>query len=212
MFFGQVGPNTVAYHVQVNYAESGELADMLSQCEEAQGEELSEEPVLEDQVSVNLASLEQKMPITLLCWPEEHFSSCLIEEVEFLECINYQHTGQGVVKDSTCHRPALTEISTKKCPIAKKDLSPFELPPRIRIKAEPILPCKSNRPSKYQPREPPKMKITFSTCTVVYQPAQPVYENYKERRTSTPGGGARLPLSVRSAEKERKARRSQNYF
>ena len=177
------------------------------------GEELSEESFLEDQVyNVSLARLEEKRSITLMCWPEEYFSSCQIEEVEFVECINYQHTGQNVVKDNACPRAALTEISTKKCPRAKKDLSPFELPPRIRIKAEPILPCTSNRPSKYQPREPQKMKITFSTCTVVYKPAQPVYENYKERRTSTPGCGTRLPLSVRSAEKERKARRSQSYF
>ena len=64
--------------------------------------------------------------------------------------------------------PVPASLNTK--PRPKLVLEPPALPPPL----PPPLAVKPNLPDF------PKMKIKFSTCTTLYAPAKPIYENYKK--------------------------------
>jgi hypothetical protein len=134
-------------------------------------------------------------------WPEEHFISYLLGEVENMEELNYDHAGQAIVDKTASLKTTYEEIRTQKCPITRTNVSSIEIPPRIRFKTEHPLPYKPIQSLKYKKAKKQEMKIKFSICTVIYHPAQPVYENYKERRSSNPGIETRLPLELRGSER-----------
>ena len=65
-----------------------------------------------------------------------------------------------------------------------KPPSPKLSRPRIKLNLEPPppLPPPIERVQIKLP-EIPKMKIKFSTCTTLYKPAAPIYEDYKKIKT-----------------------------
>ena len=78
----QVSPGTVAYHVQVNYAEEEEVIEKTTQCDLLEGDEISEGTELEElTVIFKLVQARQKMPPQIMRWPEEYFLSNLLGEV-----------------------------------------------------------------------------------------------------------------------------------
>ena len=71
------------------------------------------------------------------------------------------------LKLSSSPVPVLEPLNIR--PRPKLVLEPPELP-----SPPPLRPVKPNLPDF------PKMKIKFSTCTTLYVPAKPIYENYKK--------------------------------
>ena len=209
----QVSPSTAAYHVQVNYAEDEEVIEKASQCDPFEGDEISEGTEWEElPVIFKLVQATQKKPLQIMRWPNEYFLSCLLGEVENMKDMKYDHAGQVFVGNTASLKTTNEEIRTQKCPTVKTNVSTIEILPRIRVKTEHHLPYKPIQSIKYKKPEKQKMKIKFSTCTVIYHPAQPVYENYKERRSSNPGIETRLPLKLRASERSIIGERRPSYF
>ena len=75
------------------------------------------------------------------------------------------------------------KVWVKRCP-------PASSPPIVRVRLTlppppPPSPPPRRSPPRAKQKEPPKYKIKFSTCTVMYKPAKPVYEDYKTTKNVT---------------------------
>ena len=98
-------------------------------------------------------------------------------DVEIISQILFKCSNTAPASSQLCPRrpvpapaPPPVPASLNAKPRPKLVLEPPALPPPL----PPPLAVKPNLPDF------PKMKIKFSTCTTLYAPAKPIYENYKK--------------------------------
>ena len=186
----------------MNYAGVEKLAEGYNQCDK-----IEEEKAVQAKLqSRTLERTERTHPLTVLCCPEEILANSDTEEMTLglnQASVLMEHSVQAIVPDNTCMKARHVEIRTKNCQIQRTEVTPVVPLPHIRLKTQLTFPSKPLIIPKYKPHETPKLKIKFSTCTVVYKPAQPVYETFKERRSSGQG------LFIKTTAQQR---RSKSYF
>ena len=122
-----------------------------------------------------------------------------------------------------CEGPGVT-VTSRLCPRRQEEERRIEVPvptpprPRTKLVLElpelpPPLPPPVPLRIKQDLPELPKMKIKFSTCTALYVPPKPIYENYKKISGDTTAHHSRsttLKLEYDKLKKRNRRRSSMN--
>ena len=178
----------MSYHVQVYHAEEDDVNQVFDTCTLMKDQERYEGNYMEEvEVIFRLRSISVLPPCLVLSLGTQGYKS--VESCEAPSIREQQNVFQTVDVSSTrkvdTFRAEINCTTSKMCPKKEKQRSPPPPIVSIRVKPEPppvfIKETIVTKPK--MPLEQPKMKITFSTCTVMYKPAQPVYEDYKRRKS-----------------------------
>ena len=78
-------------------------------------------------------------------------------------------------------RPVRT-VERKERPVSFAGTGSCSVRPKIKLNLEPPPPLPTLHRVKKELPEMPRLQIKFSTCTALYKPAQPIYENWKKTK------------------------------